>query len=55
MRKVCTGHLNARILSQKVSDSVKSFIANDEAYHFMNMDIKGTPAYWKGFLYFFLQ
>ena len=42
LKKVCTG--------RNFSDTVKSFIANDEAYHFMNT-IKGTPAYWKRFLY----
>ena len=33
------------MLSHDFSDTVKSFIASDEAYHFMNT-IKGTPAYW---------
>ena len=37
-------------MSQNFSDTVKSFIANDEAYHFVNT-IKRTPAYWKRFLY----
>ena len=42
--------ITAGILSQNFSDTVKSFIANDEAYHFVNT-IKRTPAYWKRFLY----
>ena len=50
MKKVCGGHLTAGMLSQNLSETVKSFIANDEAYHFMNK-IKDTPAYWKNFLY----
>ena len=51
MKKVCAGRLTAGILSQEFSDSVKFFIANDEAYHFINTNIKDTPTYWKGFLY----
>ena len=50
MKKVCGGHLTAGMLSQNLSETVKSFIANDEAYHFMNK-IKDTPAYWKKFLF----
>ena len=42
--------MTAGILSQNFLDTVKSFIANDEGYHFVNT-IKGTPAYWKRFLY----
>ena len=37
------------MLSRNFKETVKSFIANDEAYSFMNT-IKGTPAYWKKFL-----
>ena len=50
MKNVCGGHLTAGMLSQNLSETVKSFIANDEAYHFMNK-IKDTPGYWKTFLY----
>ena len=50
MKKVCSGNLTAGLLSQNFSESVKSFIVKDEAYHFMST-IKGTPAYWKKFLY----
>ena len=50
MKKVCSGHLTAGVLSQNFSEKVKSFIVNNEAYHFMNI-IKGTPAYWKRFLH----
>ena len=50
LKKVCTGRITAGMLSHNFSDTVKSFITNDEAYHFMNT-IKGTPAYWKRFLY----
>ena len=50
LKKVCTGRVTAGMLSHKFSDTVKSFIANDEAYHFMNT-IQGTQDYWKRFLY----
>ena len=50
MKKVCRGHLTAGVLSQNFSETVKSFIVNNEVYHFMNT-IKGTPAYWKKSLY----
>ena len=35
LKKVCTGRVTAGMLSHNFSDTVKSFIANDEAYHFM--------------------
>ena len=41
--------ITAGVLSQNFSDTVKSFIANGEAYQFVNT-IKSTPAYWKRFL-----
>ena len=46
MKKVKTGQLTAGMLSKNFKESVKSFVANDEAYNFMNT-VKGTPAYWK--------
>lgn len=51
--KVCCGHLTAAVLSQNFSKTVKSFIVNGMAYHFMSI-IKGTPDYWKHFLLDFL-
>ena len=42
--------LTAGMLSRNIKESVKSFVAKDEAYNFMNT-IKGTPAYWKKFLF----
>ena len=50
MRKVCGGHLTAGILSKNISETVMSFIANNKVYCFINT-IKGTPVYWKKFLY----
>ena len=52
MQKVKTNQLTAGMLSRNFKESVKSFVAKDEAYNFMNT-IKGTPAYWKRF--FFLK
>ena len=50
MQKVKTNQLTAGMLSRNFKESVKSFVANDEAYNFMNT-IKGTPAYWKRFIF----
>ena len=41
LKKVSTGRITAGMSSNNFSDTVKSFIANDEAYHFMNT-IKGN-------------
>ena len=49
MKKTCTNQLNAGMLSNNFSNTVKAFIAKDEGYGFMTT-IKGTPAYWKKFL-----
>ena len=48
MRKVSANTLTARMLSKNFKNTVKQFIAHDNAYAFMNT-IKGTPAYWKKF------
>ena len=50
MKKVCTNRLTAGMLSINFSDTVKSFIAKDEGFNFTN-SVKGTPAYWKIFLF----
>ena len=50
MKKVCTTQLTAGMLSNNFSETVKSFIAKDEGFNFMN-SVKGTPAYWKKFLF----
>ena len=48
MRKV-TGVLNAGSFKRvKFTETVKYFLASDQAFSFMNT-IKGTPAYWKIF------
>ena len=48
MRKVSANTLTAGMLSKNFKNTVKEFIAHDNAYAFMNT-IKGTPAYWKKF------
>ena len=50
MKKVCSANLTARVLSQIYSERVKSFIVNDETYHFRSA-MKVTPAYWKKLIY----
>ena len=48
MRKIKSNNLTAGILSQNYAETIKSLIAKDEAFNFMNT-LKGTPAYWKRF------
>ena len=50
MRKVASDTLTAGMLGRNFKEKVKEFIATDKAFSFMNC-IKGTPAYWKKFLY----
>ena len=49
MQKVKSSRLNAEMLSKNFKDTVKQFIASDDAFRFMN-SIKGTPAYWEKLL-----
>ena len=49
-KKVSSNSLTAGMLSNNFSEPIKSFIAKDEGFNFMN-PIKGTPAYWKRFLF----
>ena len=48
MQKIKSNNLTAGILSQNYTETIKSLIANNEAFNFMNTQ-KGTPAYWKRF------
>ena len=48
MRKVTSSQVTAGLLSSNFNEKVKEFI--DQAFTFMN-SIKGTPAYWKKFLF----
>ena len=38
------------MLTNNFPDTVSSFLSKDDAYEFMGT-IKGTPTYWKKFLY----
>ena len=49
MKKVSGGNLTAGMFTNNFRATVSSFVANDQAFSFMN-DVKGTPAYWKRFL-----
>ena len=48
MQKIKSNNLTAGTLSQNYTEAIKSSIANDEAFNFMNT-LKETPAYWKRF------
>ena len=50
MRKITSSQLTGGMLSSNFNERVKEFIASNEAFAFMN-SIKGTPAYWKKFLF----
>ena len=50
MQKVKGNGLTAGMMSSNFKERVKSLIANDNAFTFMNT-LKGTPAYWKRFLF----
>ena len=45
MKKIATGKL-----SKNFKTTIQQFIAQDKAYSFMS-SIKGTPAYWKNYLF----
>ena len=49
MKKVCGQSLTANMFQDNFKDTVKSFLADENAYSFMNT-IKGSPAYWKNTL-----
>lgn len=44
LRKVCNRCMTVGMLSKKISETVKTLLAKDKAYRYMN-SIKGTPAY----------
>ncbi|XP_066927184.1 uncharacterized protein [Clytia hemisphaerica] len=50
LKKIQTEGLTAGRLSQNFKETISNLIANDDAFRFMN-NLKGTPAYWKRFLY----
>ena len=50
MEKIVSDSLNAGKLSKNFKATIQQFIAQDKVYSFMS-SIKGTPAYWKKFLF----
>ena len=50
MEKVTSNQLTSGILNSNINEKVKKFIASDQAFTFMS-SIKGTPTYWKKFLF----
>ena len=49
MKKVSGQNFTANMFQDNFQDTVKSFLADENAYTFMNT-IKGSPAYWKNML-----
>ena len=45
-----SGNINAGQLKNNFKETVRSFVSEDKSYMFMKA-VKGTPAYWKQFLY----
>ena len=50
LKMFCSGHVTAGMLVSNFTETVKSFLAKDGTYQVMG-NIRGTPAYWKKFLF----
>ena len=50
MLKIKPGTLTAGTVKNDFKKTVERFVASDNAFSFMN-SVKGTPTYWKQFLY----
>ena len=50
MHKIKPGTLTAGTVKSNFKETIERFVARDNAFSFMN-SVKGTPAYWKQFLY----
>ena len=50
MRKVTSSQVTAGMLNSNFNEKVKKFIVSDQVFTFMN-SIKGSPAYWKKYLF----
>ena len=50
MHKIKPGTLTAGTVESNFKGTIERFVAKDNAFSFMN-SVKGTPAYWKQFLY----
>ena len=50
MHKIKPGTLTARTVKSTIKGRIEQFVSRDNAFSFMS-SVKGTPAYWKQFLY----
>ena len=50
MHKIKPGKLTARTVENNFKGTIEWFAVSDNAFSFMS-SVKGTPAYWKQFLY----
>ena len=50
MRKVTSSQVTAGMLNSNFNEKVKEFIVSDQVFTFMN-SFKGSPAYWKKYLF----
>ena len=50
LKMLCSGHVTAGMLASNFTETVKSFLAKDDTYQVMG-NSRGTPAYWKKFLF----
>ena len=50
MHKIIPGTPTAGVVKSNFKETIESFVAIDNAFSFMT-SVKGTPPYWKQFLY----
>ena len=50
MHTITLGTLTAGMVKNNFEEAIKSFVASDNAFSFIRW-VKGTPEYWKLFLY----
>ena len=50
MHKIKPGKLTAGTVKSNIRGAIEMFVARDNAFSFMS-SVKGTPAYWKQFVY----
>ena len=50
MHKIKLGKLEAGMVKNNLKGTIERFVASDKLFSFMS-SVKGTPPYWKQFLY----
>ena len=50
MHKIKPGRFTAQTFKSNFKGTIERFVAKDNAFSFMS-SVKGTPAYWRQFLY----